>query len=111
MATEVQLHQISSVINLPLELARGRAAFDLWIKYHHYLELISLTYTISFTDQIASLDKHIDESIIFRKRVESNFIVFLPDSFYKAISILTQTMCMLKGQTHRLKVSNPNTYK
>ena len=64
------------------------------------IEIISLTYidTIPFTDQIASLDVHIDDSIIIGENMESNFIVSLPDGFYKAISILIQTMCMLMGQ-------------
>ena len=54
----------------------------------------SLTYTIPFTDQIASLDVHIDGSINIGENVESNFIVNHPDGF----SILIQTMCMVMGQ-------------
>ena len=60
--------------------------------------MICLTYIISFTDQIASLDVHIDDSNIIGENVERNFIVSLPDGFYKAISILIQTMCILMGQ-------------
>ena len=41
----------------------------------HPLEIISLTYTIPFTDQIASLDVHIDDLIIIDENVESSFIV------------------------------------
>ena len=59
---------------------------------------MSLIYTILFTDQIASLDIHIDGSNIIGKNRTSYFIVSVLDGFYTAISILVQTMCMLKGQ-------------
>ena len=62
------------------------------------IEIISFTYTIPFTDQIASLDVHIDDSIIIGENVESNFILCLLDDFYKAISILIQMMFLLMGQ-------------
>ena len=39
-----------------------------------------------------------NDSFIIGETVESNFIVSLIDSFYKAVSILMQTMCMLMGQ-------------
>ena len=35
--------------------------------------------------------------------MESNFIVSLPDGFYKAIRILIQTMCMLMGQAEGIQ--------
>ena len=53
---------------------KHRQALDLK-KNPHRLVIISLTYTIPFTDQIASLDVHIDDSIIIGENVESNFIV------------------------------------
>ena len=64
-----------------------RQALDFRSKNILTLEIISLTYTIPFTDQITSLDVHIDDSIIFCENVESNFIVSLHDGFYKAIPI------------------------
>ena len=62
------------------------------------MEIIRITYTIPFTDQIASLDVHIDDSIIIGEYVGSNFIVSLSDGFYKAICTVIQTMCMLLRQ-------------
>ena len=47
---------------------------------------------------LGSLDVYIDDSIFIGEHVESNFIVSLADGFYKAISIVIQTMCMLMGQ-------------
>ena len=75
-----------------------RQALNFRKKYPHSLEIISLTYIIYFTDQIASLEVHIDDSIIICENVESNVIVSHLDGFYKATSILIQTMCMLMGQ-------------
>ena len=51
-----------------------------------------------FTDQIASVDIHIDGSNIMGENRTSNFIVSVIEGFYTATSILVQTMCMLKGQ-------------
>ena len=61
------------------------------------IEIISLTYTIPFTDQIASLDLHIDDSYIIGLNEESNFIGSRPDGFYKASSILIQTIFLVMG--------------
>ena len=50
-------------------------------RYLHPLEIISLTYTIPFIDQIVSLDIHIDDSIIIWEKVGSNFMISLLDGF------------------------------
>ena len=63
-----------------------RQALDFRSKKYHPPEIISLTYTIPFTDQIASLDIHIDDSIIIVGNAEGNFILNLPGGFYKLLA-------------------------
>ena len=55
------------------------------------------------TDQIVSIDLRIADSIAIGENMERKFIVSLPDCFYKAISILIQTMRMLKVQAKGTK--------
>ena len=146
----VQLHQISYVIQLPLELAKWCQRhtticwFGKWVyltrtvsdwggsiysglehglisqklhkakmKYRQALDFWSKNIRILCRDNQPHLSDPFYWSDCFIRRthrwfkykciidenVESNFIVSLHNSFYKAISILIQRMCMVMGQT------------
>ena len=78
------------------------------VKYLHLLEIISLTYTIPFTDQIASLDIQIDDSIIIGEKVESNFKNGLNNELSSRIYSTLQTcacVCVWSPEQHHPKSS------